>query len=71
MIKHEELYLIAKEKLSEERFRHSEGVVKRAVEYAKIYGIDEDTAKITAIAHDIAKELSKEEEEYYIKKLKD
>lgn len=68
MINYEELYLIAKEKLSDERFKHSEAVVKRAIEYAKIYGVDEKTAKITAIAHDIAKELTAEEEAFYIKK---
>lgn len=67
MINYEELHSIAKEKLSNERFKHSEAVVKRAIEYAKIYGIDEDTAKITAIAHDIAKELTVEEEELYKK----
>lgn len=68
MIDYDKLYNIAKEKLSKERFKHSEAVARRAIEYAKIYGVDEKIAKITAIAHDIAKELSKEEEDFYIRK---
>ena len=32
MIKYEELYNDVKSKLSEKRFKHSEGVVKRAIE---------------------------------------
>lgn len=58
MISYVELYEIVKEKLSEKRFKHSEGVVKRALEYAKIYNVDEEIVKIVAIAHDIAKELN-------------
>lgn len=65
MIKYDDLYLIAKRKLSEKRFKHSEAVVKRAVEYAKIYDVDIEIVKLTAIAHDIAKELTSEEEEKY------
>lgn len=61
MVEYEELYKVVKERLSEERFKHSEGVVKRAVEYAEIYGIDKEITKLTAIAHDIAKELTEEE----------
>ena len=67
MIKYEELYEEVKNKLSEKRFKHSEGVVKRAVEYAKIYNVDIETTKLVAISHDIAKELSDEENERYIK----
>lgn len=66
MIEYEELYKIVKERLSEERFRHSEGVVKRAVEYAEIYSVDKEIVKLVAIAHDIAKELTEEEFEKYI-----
>ena len=68
MINYEDLYLIARERLSEERFNDSRWVVKRAIEYANIYGVDENIAKLTAIAHDIAKELTLEEEEECIKK---
>ena len=68
MIKYEELYKIVKEKLSEKRFKHSEGVVKRALEYAEVYKVDKEIAKLSAIAHDIAKELTEEEIEEYLKK---
>lgn len=61
MIEYEEFYEIVKNKLSEKRFRHTEGVVQRAVEYAKIYNEDIDKVKIAAILHDIAKEVPKEE----------
>lgn len=50
-----------KQILSEKRYTHSIGVAKRAEELAKIYGIDEEKAKIVGVAHDIAKEMSKEE----------
>ena len=53
--------------LSEKRYNHSKGVVKRAIELAKIYGIDEETVKKVAIAHDIAKELTAEQSYNYIK----
>lgn len=53
--------------LSEKRFKHSIGVVKRAIEFAKIYNIDEETVKKVAIAHDCAKELSAEEALNYAK----
>ncbi len=66
MIKYEELYEEVKGKLSEKRFTHCKGVVKRALEYAKIYNIDNETVKLVAIAHDIAKEFSDEENKKYI-----
>lgn len=66
MIKYEDLYNDVKSKLSEKRFKHSEGVVKRAIEYAKIYNVDIETVKLVAISHDIAKELSEEENRKYI-----
>lgn len=50
-----------KQILSEKRYKHSKGVSKRAVELAKIYGEDIEKAKIVGIAHDIAKEIPKEE----------
>lgn len=50
-----------KEILSEFRFTHSLGVVKKAVELAKQYGEDEEIVKKVAIAHDIAKEMKNEE----------
>lgn len=68
MIKYEELYQKVKEKLSEKRFEHSEGVVKRAIEYAKIYNVDKEITKLVAIAHDIAKELTEDEVNEYLNK---
>lgn len=61
MIDYNTLYKEAKKILSEKRFIHSEGVVKRAIEYAKIYGVDIEQVKLAAIAHDIAKERSIDE----------
>ena len=65
---YEELYEIVKQKLSEKRFRHCTGVVKRAIEYAKIYNVDIEMVKKVAIIHDIAKEFTDEENKVYIEK---
>ena len=67
MIEYEQLYKEVKNILSEKRFKHSEGVVKRAIEYAKIYNVDIEKIKLIAIAHDIAKELTNEEIDKYVK----
>lgn len=53
--------------LSEYRFTHSLGVAKKAVELAKFYGVEEETAKKIGIAHDIAKEMTDEEMLEYVK----
>ena len=53
--------------LSEYRFTHSMGVAKKAVELAKIYGVDEEIARKVGIAHDVAKELTDEEMVEYAK----
>lgn len=68
MIQYEELYEDVKNMLSEKRFNHSERVVKRAVEYATIYNVNIEVIKLVAIAHDIAKELTEEENQEYIYK---
>lgn len=68
MIKYEEVYKEVKGRLSEKRFKHSEGVVKRALEYAKIYNVDEEVTRLVAISHDIAKELNEVEVQQYIDK---
>lgn len=57
----------AKQILSEKRYIHSVGVMKKAEELAKKYGIDVNKARLTGLAHDIAKEMSKEEMLKYIK----
>lgn len=69
MVKYEVIYNDAKISLSEKRFRHSEGVAERAVEYAKIYGANIEEAKLAGIAHDIAKEIPKNEIEKYAEEL--
>ncbi|MBP3596013.1 MAG: bis(5'-nucleosyl)-tetraphosphatase (symmetrical) YqeK [Clostridia bacterium] len=56
----EKVYEIVKSKLSEKRFYHSVCTMERCVEYAKIYGIDEEVAKLVGIAHDIVKETPKD-----------
>lgn len=68
MLSYEEIYEIVKEKLSEKRFYHSECVVERCIEYAKIYGVDEEKMKIAGIVHDIAKEIPKDEQVHVAEK---
>ena len=62
-----EIIEYAKKHLSEKRFNHSLGVMERAGNLAKIYGEDIEKARKVGIAHDIAKELSKEEILKYLK----
>ena len=50
-----------KEMLSEKRYNHSIGVMEKAIELAKIYGVDEEKAALAGLTHDIAKEISDEE----------
>lgn len=57
-----------KNKLSEKRYNHSIGTMKRAEKMAKIYNIDVEKAKLAGLTHDIAKELSQEEKLKYVKK---
>lgn len=56
----EEIYKVVENTLSERRFYHSVCVMNRAVEYAQIYGIDVEKAKLAGLVHDIAKEVPKE-----------
>lgn len=65
---YEELYEDVKSILSEKRFKHTEGVIKRAVEYAKVYNANMEDTKLAALAHDIAKEIPQEEAFNLIKK---
>ena len=57
-----------KKVLSEKRYNNSTGVMKKAEELAKIYKIDVNKAKLVGLAHDIGKELSKEEMLEYARK---
>ena len=54
-----------KKELSEKRYNHSIGVMKKAEELAKIYGANINKARLVGLAHDIGKELSREEKLEY------
>ena len=56
-----------KKELSEKRYNHSLGVMKKAEELAEIYNIDVNKAKLIGLAHDIGKEMSREEKLQYVK----
>lgn len=64
---YEQIEKYVKSILSKKRFSHSQGVAKRAQELAKIYGEDIKKAQLIGIAHDIAKEIPKEEAIKYAK----
>ena len=68
MISYEVLYDRVKCEVSAKRLKHIEGVVDRAVEYSKIYNVDIEDAKISAVLHDIAKEYSQEKSYEILKK---
>ncbi len=61
MKSYEEVKKYVESKLSAKRFYHSLCVEERCVELAKINNVDEETARLVGIAHDVAKEMSKEE----------
>lgn len=56
-----------KQILSPKRYNHSLGVAKRAEELALRYNQDVEKAKLVGIAHDIAKEMPKEQAYEYAK----
>ena len=53
--------------LSKDRYEHCVNVMNRAEELAKKYNVDVNKAKLVGIAHDIAKQFSKEEYLEYVK----
>ena len=53
--------------LSEKRYNHSIGVMKKVEELAKLYKVNINKAKLVGLAHDIGKELSKEDKLKYVK----
>ena len=55
-----------KQRLSEKRYIHSIGVMEMAEELAKIYGVDENEARVAGLLHDIAKEIPEDEKLKYI-----
>lgn len=66
---HEEIEILKrdlKNHLSERRYAHSLRVMDKAEEYAKIYKQDVDIVKITALAHDLAKEFTEDENQNYV-----
>lgn len=65
-----ELEQVVKNTLSEKRYYHSICVMKKCVEFAEIYGVDKELAKIIGLAHDIAKEMTDEEKLKYAKENK-
>lgn len=63
----EEINKDIKSKLSEKRYEHSIGVMKKIGELAKKYNVDINRARLVGIAHDIAKEMSTEDKLRYVK----
>lgn len=55
-----------KKKLTENRYVHSIGVMKKAEELAKFYGLDTKKARLIGLAHDIAKQMTKSEIKEYL-----
>lgn len=53
--------------LTEKRYIHSLGTMKKARELASIYGEDKEKAAFAGLIHDVAKEMSKEEILEYVK----
>lgn len=60
MKSYDEIYENVKSTLSEKRFYHSVCVMERAMEYAKLYNVNIEKAKLAGLVHDIAKEVPKE-----------
>ena len=50
-----------KASMSEFRYNHSINVMNKAIELAKIYGVDENEAALAGLCHDIGKEIPNEE----------
>lgn len=59
MILWQEYHKILKEKLSKKRYEHSVAVMERAVFLAKLYGADEEKARLAGLLHDIMKDTDK------------
>lgn len=55
-----------KKELSEKRYNHSVGVMNKTMELARIYGVSVNKAKLVGLAHDIGKEISKEDKIKYM-----
>lgn len=60
MLSIEEMNLYLKENLQEKRYIHVKGVVTMAKRLAELNNFSEEKAEIAALAHDVAKNLSKD-----------
>ena len=67
MLNIEEIKSYLKENLKEKRYTHILGVADTAKKLARINGVSEEKAEIAGLAHDIAKNLSKERMQEIIK----
>lgn len=63
----EEIQKDLKKNLSEKRYIHSIGVMNMAMELARLYNVDIQTAQVAGLLHDIAKEMTPEEKMEYVK----
>ena len=64
---YQQIEKVVKNKLSEKRFYHSQCVAEQCEVLAKIYNVPIEKAKLVGIAHDIAKEMGKDEMIQYTK----
>lgn len=60
MLSIEEIDLYLKENLMENRYIHTLGVAETAKKLAEINGVSQEKAEIAGLAHDVAKNLSKD-----------
>lgn len=67
MLSIKEINEYLKSNLKPSRYEHTLGVVETAKALAKLNGISEEKAEIAALAHDVAKNLSKDKMEEIIK----
>lgn len=66
----EKVFKAVKKILSEKRFTHSLGVANEAKKLAKLWGAEVKKAELAGLAHDLAKEIKKEELEEYLRQKK-
>lgn len=67
MLSIEEMKTYLKENLEEKRYAHTLGVAETAKKLARLNGISEEKAEIAGLAHDIAKNISKDRMKEIIK----
>ena len=67
MLSFDEIQLRVSQWLSKKRFKHTLGVVESATHLAKLYGVDVEKARLAALLHDCAKELSLQDMQNLVK----